>query len=203
MKYLAALILMLLVAGCLGKTAPGEQYLRVLAPAAECSDDAQKGVLPVVGVRQFKALDALDRQGVMLADGKVMQASQRWYWEASPAKLVEQALVRSIGCTGGMLPAWPVRSTTNADLWISGMVRDFSVETRGMTVVIDVECQVWGASGGVLLESKAFRASVPLSALDGAAIADGAATAVTEISAKIGQWVKGNIPAAKSQKGRP
>ncbi|WP_243310827.1 ABC-type transport auxiliary lipoprotein family protein [Fundidesulfovibrio agrisoli] len=192
------LVLLAALSGCMGKPGPAEQYLRVLGPEPDCARASQPQAgaarMPVLAVRPFKALDALDRQGVMIAEGKVMQASQRWYWEASPGRLVEQSVVRA-ACGEGLAAAWPVRSTTEASVWVSGLVSDFSVHTREMRVVLSVECQLWDASGGVALGSGTFTAQAPVAALDAGAVAEAGEKALNDVSARIAQWARQSLPA--------
>ena len=200
---LTAVCFLFVLGGCMGKPGPAEQYLRVLGPEPECARvPGGAGRLPVLAVRGFKTLDALDRQGVMVAEGKVMQASQRLYWEATPGKLVEQAVVRAASCQGGLVPAWPVRSTTEAALWLSGLVSDFSVQAREMRLSVAVECQLWDSSGGVALSGRTFRAQVPLAGLEGAAIADAGEKALADVSAQIALWARETVPAGLAKGGR-
>ncbi|MFP5238601.1 MAG: ABC-type transport auxiliary lipoprotein family protein [Acidobacteriota bacterium] len=199
------LVLLAMLSGCMGKPGPAEQYLRVLGPEPDCAKASQPRAggahAPVLAVRPFKALDALDRQGVMVADGKVMQASQRWYWEATPGRLVEQAVVRA-ACGEGLAPAWPVRSTTEASLWVSGLVSDFSVHTREMRVVLTVECQLWDASGGAALASGTFTAQAPVAALEAGAVAEAGEKALGEAAGQIARWARKTLPEGGARAGK-
>ena len=199
------LVLLVVLSGCMGKPGPVEQYLRVLGSEPECAKASQPqtgGVrAPVLAVRSFKALDALDRQGVMVAEGKVMQASQRWYWEATPGRLVEQAVVRA-ACGVGLAPAWPVRSTTEASIWVSGLVSDFSVHTREMSVVLSVECQLWDTTGGVALASGTFTAQAPVASLDAGGVAQAGEKALSDVSRQIALWARQSLPVSVSKAGK-
>ncbi|WP_243439428.1 ABC-type transport auxiliary lipoprotein family protein [Fundidesulfovibrio soli] len=201
------LVLLAALSGCMGKPGPAEQYLRVLGHEPECAKagaqpTAQGKHTPVLAIRSFKTLDALDRQGVMVAEGKVMQASQRWYWEAAPGKLVEQSVVRA-ACGEGLSPAWPVRSTTEASLWLTGLVSDFSVHAREMSVVLIVECQLWDSSGGAVLGSGTFKARAPLPVLDAGAVADAGEKALADVAAQIARWARQSLPTVAALGGGP
>lgn len=183
--------------GCLGKPGPVEEYLRVGGGDAACSQDTQTGKARVaVGIRQVKAADALDRQAVMLARGRVMSPSLRWYWEASPCRLMEQALVRAVNCTADMAAVWPVRSTTEAPLSLTVALTSFEVQEHPPALSASMECQAWDGSGTKLQSARAFSMQTPLRALDAQSIAEAGSKALTGLSAEAAAWLSALAKAA-------
>jgi len=179
--------------GCLGKPGPVEEYLRVGGGDTGCTQDVQDtqaGKARVaVALRQVKSADALDRQAVMLARGRVMSPSLRWYWEASPCRLAEQALVRAVNCTPGLAAIWPVRSTTDAPLGMTVTLTAFEVQEQPPVMNAAMDCQIWDGSGTKLLAARTFSAQVPARALDAQAIAEAGSKALSGLSGEAAQWV--------------
>lgn len=186
--------------GCLGKPGIQEQYLRVLEPSEGCEKAEGAAGGAVIGVRGFKALDALDRLAVMVSEGNVMRASQSWYWEASPGRLMEQAVVSAMACSAEVTPAWPVRSTTEAAAYLSGLVTVFGVQTRGMMFVLEVKAQLMNGSG-VVLGAKAFNASMPVSIMAAAPVAEAAAGALRRAAGEMTQWAVESVPKGSGAPG--
>lgn len=176
--------------GCLGKPGPVEEYLRVGGGDAACAQEMHTGKARVaVALRQVKSADALDRQAVMLARGRVMSPSLRWYWEASPCRLAEQALVRAVNCTPGLAAIWPVRSTTEAPLSMTVTLTAFEVQEQPPVMNAAMDCQIWDGSGTKLLAARTFSAQVPARALDAQAIAEASSKALSGLSGDVAQWV--------------
>jgi len=190
-KKLAAMALAALsLAGCIGKGGPVEEYLRVSADPARCERQAAGGERVAVGIKRLRVADALDRQSVMTARGRVMTPSLRWYWEASPGRLAEQALAAAINCSGSLAAVLPVRYSSDTPVVVTGTVTDFQVQERTMTLDAAVELQAWDRDGKSLSNSGKLAASVPVVALDAAAIADGGARALDELSSKAVSWLE-------------
>lgn len=176
--------------GCLGKPGPVEEYLRVGGGEAGCAQETQTGKARVaVALRQVKSADALDRQAVMLARGRVMSPSLRWYWEASPSRLTEQALVRAVNCTPGLAAIWPVRSTTEAPLSMTVTLTSFEMQEQPPVMNAGMDCQVWDGTGTKLLAARTFSVQVPARALDAQAIAEAGSKALTGLTGDAAQWV--------------
>jgi len=187
-KVASALLLLPLLGGCIGKSGPVEEYLRVGA-GADCQQQAAPAKdRVVVAVRQFKAAESLDRQAVMVARGRVSSPSLRWYWEAAPGKLFEQAVVRGLNCAPGLAAAWPVRSNTEAGLSITGSVTVFEIQEQPLALNASAACQLWDGEGARMVDSRAFTASVPVKALDAQSIADAAAKALESMGSEAGSW---------------
>jgi ABC-type uncharacterized transport system auxiliary subunit len=189
-KVLALGLLLVILGGCLGKPGPAEEYLKVSEKADCGTDHAQGKIRTVVGVRQFKSGDALDRQAVMLARGRVLNPSSRWYWEAAPAKMFEQSVARALNCTDSLVAAWPMRSTTEAAYTVSGTVTSFEVQEKAMAISVTLMCQVWDAKGVNLVGSRDFVSDQPIKSLDGQGIAEGGAKALSGISQDVGEWLR-------------
>ena len=191
MKILAAAIVILAIAGCVGKAGPVEQYLRVSGGESPCDQSAVQGKKRIViGLRPIKASETLDRQAVLLARGRVMNPSTHWYWEASPASLFEQALLRALRCSPTLTAAWPVRSTTKASLTLNCVVTDFEVQEQTMALTAALDCQVWDGDGVSLIAARSFSASIPASSLSAQSIADAGAKALARISADANTWLE-------------
>lgn len=182
-----------ILGGCLGKPGPVEEYLRVGGGDTACTQDVQDiraGKARVaVALRQVKSADALDRQAVMLARGRVMSPSLRWYWEASPCRLAEQALVRAVNCTPGLSAIWPVRSTTEAPLSMTVTLTAFEVQEQPAVMNAAMDCQVWDGAGTRLLAARTFSVQVPARALDAQAIAEAGSAALSGLSGEAARWV--------------
>jgi len=176
--------------GCLGKPGPVEEYLRVGGGEAACAQEMQTGKSRVaVALRQVKSADALDRQAVMLARGRVMSPSLRWYWEAAPSRLTEQALVRAVNCTPGLAAIWPVRSTTEAPLSMTVTLTSFEMQEQPPVMNAGMDCQIWDATGTKLLASRTFSTQIPARALDAQAIAEAGSRALSGLTGDAAQWV--------------
>jgi ABC-type uncharacterized transport system auxiliary subunit len=179
--------------GCLGKPGPVEEYLRVGGGDAACSQDIQSGqtgkARVAVALRQVKSADALDRQAVMLARGRVMSPSLRWYWEASPCRLAEQALVRAVNCTPGLAAIWPVRSATEAPLSMTVNLTAFEVQEQPPVMNAAMDCQIWDGAGTKLLAARTFSAQVPAQGLNAQSIAEAGSRALSGLSGEAAQWV--------------
>lgn len=175
------------LSGCFGRPGPVEEYLKVGGGAGPDSGAVSQAA-GVVAIRQSRAADALDRQAVMLGQGRVFSASQRWYWEAAPGKLAAQAVAASLPGRTGLSVVWPTRSSTKADLWLSVQVVDFQVDTARMKLVCALECQV-SDDAGKALGQRSFVQEAPVSAMTGQAIADAAGTALNGAVDNLGTWL--------------
>lgn len=176
--------------GCLGKPGPVEEYLRVGGGDAPCARELETGKARVaVALRQVKSADALDRQAVMLARGRVMSPSLRWYWEASPCRLAEQALVRAINCTPGMAAIWPVRSSTEAPMSMSVTLTSFEMQEQPPVMNAAMDCQAWDASGTKMLAARSFAIQVPARALDATSIAEAGSKALSGLTSEAAEWM--------------
>jgi ABC-type uncharacterized transport system auxiliary subunit len=203
MTRAAALCLLLALAGCIGRAGPVEEYLRVGAGGDACAGAASAaGPRSLVGLKTFKATDALDRQAVMLATGRVMAPSLRWYWEAAPARLFEHALHGALACSGRLAPVWPVRSGTEAAMTVAGQVTDFAVETKSMTLRASLDLQAFGPDGSTQLGAKRFAVSAKIAALDAASIAEGGHGALEGLSAEAAAWLETLVSARAAKAGK-
>ena len=204
MKKVLALGLALVVfGGCLGKPGPVEEYLKVSGKGDCGADRAQNKASTIVAVRQFKSADALDRQSVMIARGRVLNPSLRWYWEATPSKMFEQSVARALNCTPSLAAAWPTRSTTEAAYTLTGTVVAFEVQEQALAMSVSFTCQLWDAKGANLIGSKDFTSEQAIRSMDAQAIAEAGAKALSGISRDVGEWVRsraaGPGPARNSQ----
>jgi len=194
--------------GCLGRSGPAEEYLRV--SGGDCAQvDSSISTTPakaftpgpvittsesakarrVVAVGKVKATDSLDRQAVMLASGRVMSPSLRWYWEAPPGQLFQQALVGALNCRPGLAAVWPVRSNTEAACRLTGTVTGFEVQRESMRLEASVDIQVWNGEGTTLVAKRTFSAGVPVAFLDAQSIAEAASKVLAGLGAEASDWV--------------
>lgn len=196
------LLVLLALAGCIGKAGPAEEFLRVGA-GGSCPEAAPMSVpRALVGVKTFRATDALDRQAVMLATGRVMSASHRWYWEAAPARLFEHSLHGTLACSDRLAPVWPVRAGTETAITVAGQVTEFEVETKSMTLKAALDLQAFGADGARQLGTKRFSATVPVAALEAGAIAEGGHRALKDLSDQAAAWLETLAPALAGKAGK-
>ncbi len=189
MRRLVWMVLAVLaLGGCFGKPGPVEEYLRVSAQAP-CETAQAAGKVVTVGVKRFACADALDRQAVMVAHGRVMTPSLRWYWEASPGALSEQAVVTAVNCSTGMAAIWPMRASSEPDFTVSGRVLSFVVREDAKTMEASLELQLWDKNGKSVGTAGTLTVSAPVPVMDGAGIADAGARALRELSDKAAQWL--------------
>jgi len=189
-KVLALGLFLVMLGGCLGKPGPVEEYLKV-SGTSECKGANSQGkTLTVVGVRQFKSTDALDRQAVMLARGRVSNPSLRWYWEATPGRMFEQSVAGALNCTSSLAAAWPMRSTTETAYTLTGTVSAFEVQEQTLVLSVSINCQVWDGKGVYLLASREFTREQQIKNMDGQSVAEAAANAISGISNEVGGWMQ-------------
>jgi ABC-type uncharacterized transport system auxiliary subunit len=203
MKKVLALGLSLVVfGGCLGKPGPVEEYLKV-STRGDCGGMVNHSkALTIVGVRQFKSADALDRQAVMLARGRVLNPSLRWYWEATPAKMFEQAVAGALNCTPSLGAAWPTRSTTEAAYTLTGTVSGFEVEEKNLVMSVSINCQLWDGKNVNMIGAREFSNKQQVQRMDAQSIAEAGANALSGISAEVGAWVSSVTSEAKLMRDR-
>lgn len=202
-RWLATAIALLTLAGCLGgclgKAPPVEEYLSV-RPAGEqpCARPASPGSNRVtVALKPFKAMDALDRQAVLMGQGRIMRPSMAWYWEASPASLVDQALVRVLACSRAAAPVWPMRSTTRADVVLTGMVSAFWVDTGSKLLHAEIRAQLWDDKQVRVLATREFSAQANVASLEAQAVAEAGSKALSQIAAEVAAWLETETKSAK------
>jgi ABC-type uncharacterized transport system auxiliary subunit len=199
MKPWMTLPLVLVLAGCLGKVAPGEEYLKVLGPAKQCLDSQNGQTARLsVGIKEFKTSEALDRQAVMLAKGRVLTASSRWFWEASPGALFSQAMAQELACAPGLAAMWPLRWQSRPDLVLAGQVTAFEVHSESLSVSLAVSCQIWDGEESRSLGARDFAAEVKITGLTPEAIAQGAAQALGQTTGQAAAWLE-NFPFVPSR----
>lgn len=192
----------LVLGGCLGKAPPVEEYLSVRPATGEpCAQQASPGTRVTVALKSFKAVDALDRQAVLLGRGRVMRPSLAWYWEGPPARLVEQALVQGLSCSSGVAPVWPMRSTTRADGVLTGMVNAFWVDTESRTLHAAVQVQLWDEKQVAVLASKEIFVQSPVRSLDAQGVAEAGSEALARLSGEVSAWLESVMKEGKHLPG--
>jgi len=200
-RLMLAVAGVLLLAGCLGKSGPVEEYLR-LGQAGACAESLQGGARTGVGLRKLRTVEALDRQAVMLAQGRTMSPSQRWYWESPPGRMVETALAQALDCSDKVAAVWPVRYDSSWSVGLTGSVERFEVLAQEKTFAAAVAFQAWDARGGTLLGSRTVAVSEPLDALDAQAVARAGATAMKRLGQETRAWIESlvqPVPAKAAQ----
>ena len=190
--------------GCLGKAGPVEEYLRVGGGESACAGAGQPqeqagGAVPgaaaktraLIAVGKVKTSESLDRQAVMLATGRVLTPSSRWYWEASPGRLLEEALTRALNCSSAVAAVRPVHASAEADFLLTGYVVEFEVRRDEKLLTASVDIQVWDREGERMIASRAFATTESLSSIDAPSIADAGARALDGLGAETAGWVEG------------
>lgn len=190
---LAALCLfgLLTLPGCVGRSGPSAIYLQVGRPAATqaASQGETRGKL-AVAVGRIGAVEALDRQAVMLAKGRVMIPSQHWYWEDTPGRLFERSLADSLNRTSGLTAVWPLRWTSHPRLTLSGTVTAFALDEGAHRLSVTLECQLKAGEDGREQDTRTFEASVPVSTVEPQALAEAGAKALATVSDEAAAWVE-------------
>jgi len=189
-KFALAAAALLSLAACIGKGGPVEEYLRVAPDPGRCESQAAGQSRVAVGIKRFRMADALDRQSVMMARGRVMTPSLRWYWEASPGKLAEQSLAAAINCSVKLAAVLPIRYTSDTPVVVTGSVTVFQVQEGTMTVEVSMELQAWAQDGKSISDGRTFSASERISSLSATAIADGGAKALENVSNQAVAWLE-------------
>ena len=189
-KRMAAVLAVVVLGGCLGKPGPVEEYLRVSPLSERCERMEGAAGAAGVGIKRFDTAEALDRQAVMLAKGRVMSPSLRWYWEAAPGRMLEQGLAGALNCTEGLAAVTPVRSGSDVRYSVTGLVTGFTVQEESMAVEVSAQYQLWEGSGGKPVGAAQFISSQALARLDAPSIADAGARAVSEVSGAAAAWVR-------------
>ena len=192
------------LSGCLGKAGPVEEYLRVGGGESVCAgagqNPSQAGeAVPgaaaktrvLIAVGKMKTSEALDRQAVMLATWRVLTPSSRWYWEASPGKLFQEALTRALNCSNEVAAVRPVHASTEADFVITGFVEGFEVRRDEKLLTASVDIQVWDRDGERMIASRAFATAASLASIDAQSIAVAGARALDGLGAETAGWVEG------------
>jgi len=191
-RYAARAVMMaficLSLGACLGKAPPVEEYLR-LDSAGKCAQGEANGGL-VVAMKSFVALDNLDRQAVMTAMGRVLTPSLRWYYEASPEMLVEEAVTAEIACQPGFAGATQYRTRLVHDAGLVGAITAFNLQEEGGTrFVIALRLELWSANFKRLLASTVVESSESVAALDAHGVAEAASKALASASEKTALWL--------------
>jgi len=190
-RLLLAMCCTALLAGCFGKAGPVEEYLR-LGQAEECAGETGGAKAKVgVGLRKLRSVDALDRQAVMLAEGRIMSPSQRWYWESPPGRMAEAALAAALDCSATLSAVWPVRYDSAWAVGLSGSLERFEVLVQEKRFIATVTLQAWDAKDGKPLGAKTFALTEPVSALDAQGVARAGAQALRRLGLEARQWVEG------------
>jgi len=189
----AAVLGLLLVAGCLGSAPPVEHYLRVEATTAGCDKGAQHaGASPsaVVAFMELTALDNLDRPAVLVANGSVLAPSTRWYWEGAPQDVVGAGIIRAVNCLPGVAGVLKYRPRVEHQAVLSGNVTAFNVQRKnGLRFVAGVRLEIWTKDARRLVASHDFATETPIAAETPEAIADAASLAVSRLAVEAAAWL--------------
>lgn len=188
------------LAGCIGKTPPVEEYLRLGQSAGDCAvKNAQDGL--TLAIKAFNSLDNLSRQAVLTAKGRVLTPSLYWYWEASPEALVDQAIIANAPCVDGVAGIVEYRSRVVHDAGLSGTVTAFNLqEDGGLRFVVAARLELWAPNYTKLLASTVVRGECPVAALDAQSVADAASKALGEITADAMAWLDQSKPLIEQAK---
>lgn len=201
-RLLLAMCCTALLAGCFGKAGPVEEYLR-LGQAEGCAGETGAARAKIgVGLRKLRTVDALDRQAVMLAEGRIMSPSQRWYWESPPGRMAEAALAAAMDCSATLSAVWPVRYDSAWAVGLSGSLERFEVLVQEKRFIASVTLQAWDAQDGKPLGAKTFALTEPVPSLDAQGVARAGAVALQRLGQEARQWVEGLAQAAGKGDGK-
>lgn len=191
MKVIVA-ALCLCLTGCLGQPPPVGRYLRVGPDESACFGAERSGKKTVVALRLFKALDNLDRQAVLIADGRVLVPSMRWYWEGSPEAILTAAVAGRINCLPGFGAVSPYRPRLAHDAAISGTISAFNIQEQGgLRFLAGMRLELWSENYGELLAVTEIKAEAPIAGFDASSVADAAAAALAEAAEQAAKWIEG------------
>lgn len=189
-KFWASSLLLLLIMGCGTTRAPDQLYLRVSGPTTSVDMESSGDSDLVVGVRDFEAVQALDRTAVMLASGRVLTPSSYWYWEGTPANMVVRGVVAGINAQAGMRAVWPQTSRMRYGVMLTGHVEGFEVRRQKMEMAIALKVDAWDGRGRNWLSGTQFSAVEPLRSLDPDIVARAASRALEKVSKAVGEWLQ-------------
>lgn len=185
-----AVLAVLCLGGCLGKTPPVEHYLRVSGPA--CPRAEQGGAArPVLALKPLRAPDILDRSAVLVIEDRVLTPSLRWYWEGPPTELAGGALLAALECRGGVAAVSPYSPRLTHDAVLSGRLSAFNVVKSGqsLTFVAAGRVEAWSRRGEALLGATDIEVARPVSAPEAPAVARAAEEALTAWAEAVADWV--------------
>jgi ABC-type uncharacterized transport system auxiliary subunit len=114
--------------------------------------------------------------------------------------MFEQSVARALNCTPSLAAAWPTRSTTEAACTVMGTVAAFEVQEQALVMSVSLNCQVWDGKGVSLLGSRDFSSEQQIKTLNGQAIAEAGAKALSGISLEVGEWVRSVASEAGSKR---
>ncbi len=190
MRAALTVLACLCLTACLGKAPPPEEYLRLGQSREACGNVPVKDGV-VLAMKPFKAPDNLNRQAVLLARGRVLSPSMRWYWEASPELLAGEAVAADVACLDGFAGAAPYRSRLDHDAGLTGTLSAFNLQEEGGTrFVIALRLELWSANYKRLLASTVIESARPVAAMDAQSVADAASGALAEAASKAGAWLE-------------
>ncbi|AGW12748.1 ABC-type transport auxiliary lipoprotein family protein [Megalodesulfovibrio gigas] len=185
-------------AGCMGP-GPVERSLLVRSP---CSQTGAPMVThaPVLAVLPFEASAALDRRAVAVQEGQVLRSATTWMWEDSPRRLVTQAVMDQLACSGAWRVLWPYRPRAEHAAVLGGRVEEFSVtlgagaDGAGGVVRIALVAEVWSRNKGPLLGRLPLEATVACADNSPQAAAVAASEAMGHIMLQLEQGLRSLRP---------
>ncbi len=193
-RSMLALTLCLALGGCMGKP-PTPEFLRLGMDDPQLCDEAQqhkKTGCMVLAMKPVTSLPGMDRTAVSVVRGQVMTPSTVWYWEGSPAELLDQAMVRALTCSADIKAVWPYRPRVAHEALLTGRVLAFEVDEAAARVFrIRLRLDLWSPRGNSWLEGRDFVAEAPVAALKGQDIALAAGRAVADVQAQALAWLRG------------
>lgn len=195
---LAAMVLVLICAGCMGP-GPVERTLVVLGgcPGQPSGAPSQpnhmtRSALPIVAVLPFEASAALDRRAVAIQEGSVLRSATTWSWEDTPRRMVTQAVLDQLACSGAWGVLWPYRPRGEHLAVLGGRVDDFSValHPQGGEVRVALTVDVWSAQKGPLLGRLPVQATAPCADATPQAVAVAAQEALRDAMRQVEQGLQ-------------
>lgn len=197
-----------LATGCVGGKVPSEQILRITQGAASPGTRAQAEALnaaPAVAARPLLVMDdlaafpALDRSAVMLAHGRVLTPSTRWYWEGAPAAITSASIAAALQGMPEFTIVWPYRNRMEHQGMLTGRVEAFEARPDSREMYVSVRMSLWTPRGRQLLDTQLVQATQPLASVSAQGIADAAGRCMAQITTGVAEWLRtGGLKALNS-----
>ncbi len=188
-------LLVLLLAGCIGGKVPSEQILRISSDSKpivisrqEKADQAIENA-PLVVMEDLTAFPALDRNAVMLSHGRVLTPSSRWYWEGAPAAITGACIAASLQGRTEVTLVWPYRNRLEHQAMLTGRVEAFEVRTDAMEMLVRIRLALWTPRGRSLLLTRVLTSAMPLRSVAAQDIAEAASRCMQELSGAAADWL--------------
>jgi cholesterol transport system auxiliary component len=188
-KPIAAVFLLLGLAGCFGGGAPDQLLTLTPAetrPAAQPRSAGQGEAITVVVPSVPQALRTT-RIPVYVSDN-VVQYLTNAQWVENPAPLFGRLLGETIGARTGRVVLDASQYSHDPGTRLTGQLLKFGLDPNAMEVIVVYDAAIArGTSGGVA--TNRFEARVPVARADAATVAPALNQAANQLAAQVAAWV--------------